>query len=134
MHYRTLTFVTLVAVSLHVLLGCCWHHGHQCETRVASIDVQSCPCHDHSQHQDSDDSSHHHDDECCDGASCNFYVPKDTDSDLSAISPLFWIPALDADDVSSLLAAPSLQVRETYELRGIPIPEPLHALKQVWLI
>lgn len=138
MSNRIITAVTLAAVSLHVLLGCCWHHGHQCETGVvaANASVETCPYHDHS-HSSDDDSQHKHHDhsgDCCDGAACTFYAPDDSDSALSVILS-FWLPIADSNNFASVLASvQEIRIAEVCVDDGIPLPEPLHALKQVWLI
>ena len=139
MFNRILTTVTLAAVSLHVLLGCCWHHDHQCETGVMTADasVESCPCHDHpsnSSNDESHDGHHNHDGDCCVGTSCNFYSPNDVSSELSLALSL-WLPAADSKSFASLLAS----VRRTRSAevcidQSSAADDPLHALKQVWLI
>ena len=139
MSNRILTAVILAAVSLHVLLGCCWHHGHQCETGVmtAEASCESCPFHDdHSKSSDNEshDDQHNHGTDCCDGASCNFYSPNDSSIELSS-APAVRLSVTDANGFAGVLAS----MRETNcgEVSinpGFAASEPLHALKQVWVI
>ena len=139
MFNRIFTAVTLAAVSLHVLLGCCWHHGHQCETGVMTAEASgdSCPCHDHhtnSSDNESHDDHHNHNSDCCDGAACNFYSPNDDSTELS-LTLSFWLPVTDSNSSASLLAS----VRRTVSAevcidQSSAADDPLHALKQVWLI
>ena len=138
MSKQILTTVTLAAVSLHVLLGCCWHHGHQCETgaMTAEASADSCPYHDHSHSSDgeSHDGHHNHDSDCCDGTSCNFYSPNDFGTELS-LTLSFWLPAPDSDNFANLLAL--VQKTSGADVcidQSSAATEPLHALKQVWLI
>ena len=139
MSNRLLTAVTLAAVSLHVLLGCCWHHGHQCETGVmtAEASCEFCPFHDdHSKSSDNEshDGQHNHGSDCCDGASCNFYSPNDSSIKLSSAPPVR-LPAADEIGFASVLA--SMRKASCGEVSIDPrfaASEPLHALKQVWVI
>ena len=139
MHNRSLTIVTLATVSLHVLLGCCWHHGHQCETGVVTTEmsVDSCPCHDDSKSSDSesrDDGHHNHGSDCCDGTSCTFYSPNDFGSE-QYLTLSFRLPAPDADNFANLLAL--IQQTSCADVcidQSSAASEPLHALKQVWMI
>ena len=133
MSHRIIATVTLAAVSFHVLLGCCWHHGHRCEMEVASVEVETCQCHGHSHSDDADDSSHHHDSDCCDGTQCNFYAPIDSSPDVS-VSQSFSIQVAGGDSLVSVRALREICPWGICASPGIPLPEPLHALKQVWLI
>ena len=138
MHNRSLTIVTLAAVSLHVLLGCCWHHSHQCETGVmtAETSLDSCSCGDHSKSSDSESRDGHHDHgtDCCDGTSCDFYWPNDFGFE-QYLTLSFRLPAPDADNFANLLAlAQKTRGADVCIGQSSAATEPLHALKQVWMI
>ena len=44
-----------VALTLHTLLGCCWHHAHESDANVAQVEIESTAsahgcCHSHRAH------------------------------------------------------------------------------------
>lgn len=46
------THLVTVALTLHTLLGCCWHHTHKSDATVAQVEVESTKsapscCHSH---------------------------------------------------------------------------------------
>lgn len=81
--HSVLTTFTAGLVSLHIALGCCWHHGHTCDSpgscaTSANSATSSCCGHHHatahthgSQPNDTGDQnpSHQH---TCDGSKCQF--------------------------------------------------------------
>ncbi len=79
--HRFSTVITAIALLLHALLGCCWHHGHAhamgCDHQHGAALAESA-CHEHShEHDDAEDSqSQPQPDggcpESCDEGSCVF--------------------------------------------------------------
>jgi len=137
MSHRILTAVTLAAVSIHAVLGCCWHHAHQTdfhspESTVALI--AGCQGHHHaSQSEPADDHDHHGHPESCDGVECVFYSADNSDFDLS-VAAVFFLPPTKQVCFAGVLESVR-RIRGTeHPNGGLQLPEPLHALKQVWLI
>jgi len=71
--------LTAVALIVHALLGCCWHHAHLAQSAVEGGDAIRPVVHgDHvhwhdGEHDRSDDTRHHHDgDSDCDEAQCTY--------------------------------------------------------------
>lgn len=139
MSNRILTAVTLVALCLHVLLGCCWHHSHRSEPKIGAVAsaVDQCTCPSHS---NSDDASqkgrqgHDEDHSSCDRAACTFYSPNNLGLELS-VAVSFWLPVAATNNFASLLGS----VRGSggsavCDAENLHVHESMHALKQVWLI
>lgn len=141
---RIIAVVTLAAVTLHVLLGCCWHHGHPAASgaapRVAL--AEHCGCrHDiaarsHGSREPlapSDRNDDHGGQDPCDTADCHFMVTKASGLRLSVVST-----AMLPTNCDTLYAGLQLALRTSGEANirdGIIQPHVSpHALKQVWLI
>ena len=87
-----LTHVTLVAMLLHSLLGCCWHHGHE------SVAEQAVVCHHDHRHRDADhhdadhgkpdESSHPAGPEECEASACVYVVNPHVDYEVTTA----WVP------------------------------------------
>ena len=137
MRKRILTAVTLTAVTIHVLLGCCWHHAH--ESGLDSIEstvtpIASCQGHDHSSRSEpADGHDHHSGHEPCDSADCFFYSADDFDLDLFVASA-FCLSVTGDVCFASLLDSVQRARGAEFSVGSFQLPEPLHALKQVWLI
>ena len=137
MSKRILTAVTLAAVTIHVLLGCCWHHAHESDldsfTSTASL-IANCQCHDHSSHSEpADGHDHHSGHESCDSVDCFFYSAENSDLDLFVASA-FCLPVTGDVCFASLLDSVRRTRGTELSVGSFQLPEPLHALKQVWLI
>jgi len=66
--------LTAAMLLLHAVLGCCWHHAHRCEHRLASAQPADC-CHHLPQDGDGQPENNPH--SCpgeCEG-SCVYVVP-----------------------------------------------------------
>ena len=131
MSTKITTILTLLAVTAHVLLGCCCHHAHEsdsmsvltseCECRVGTSESEPAGEHDHRGEHDS-----------CDGVDCNFYSAKNSELELF-VSKAVYLPA--TDDCGYAFLLKSVRRTQLIEYSGhCSLPEPLHALKQVWLI
>ena len=80
---RSVRTITLSAVLLHMVFGCCLHHAHldgsEAGTQVSLVETP-CRCHHHGHEpsgQPSDRQSRH---QGCDGAECVFTRPELADS------------------------------------------------------
>jgi len=129
MFHSIITILTMTAVALHAMLGCCVHHAHACDshasgaesTDLVEADAHCSHAHVH-QHQDEEDgepssldpangSGHEHDSapaHGCDEADCSFTsAQRSIDVELM-LTFSKWCPALGdvahADSIQSLLS------------------------------
>lgn len=93
---RKIPHLTTFVLLVHLALGCCMHHTHDCETACCETPVavaDACPCDGHRHHEDesSDErnSNDHHSnrphEHSCDGATCVF---KQTETHTDVVGEL----------------------------------------------
>ena len=138
--HRLICNLTSAALLAHVLLGCCWHHGHHCSHQLAAaaeVEVShACGCaesgHEGTHSQEPVGGCGHGDDGC-QGARCMFVSAA---PGAAAAAPLvqhrdavlLGLTAVDISPARSLLCgAPSLAA-------GCCRPLRIHLLHQVLLI
>lgn len=142
---KLLTATTFVA---HGLLGCCWHHTHSHVIGAERTVAERGGCHGHGHRHahhcaseratDTDDHGNRNSDAphdpVCNEEHCVFARTQDSVKSTADIPPAL-VPFLLADFplAGSVLVVSDSQgfaaLRET-----LPLPAPLHALRQVWLI
>lgn len=97
--HGVLTTFTAGLLSLHIALGCCWHHGHSCDSpgscaTLAKSAASSCCGHHHPvAHTNNSQSSgtgeqtpsHQH---SCDGSKCQF-VKSETSQQAVVVNAFF---------------------------------------------
>ena len=124
---RLVRILTAVVLAVHLMVGCCWHHAHACESMG---DVQPA----HGQCPDSPDSGadhSHHGPHNCQGNPCSFVLSSSTISNSFAqASPTGFILLL--NDQHPLVGIDSEQ--HFFSTGWIPLPVRLHLAHQVMLI
>ena len=128
---------TLVLISFlaHMLLGCCWHHAHDCRGGWPAAECSespakaACPC----AHHDEEPGDRSHEDQPSNGAchdgSCVF---------VRASASLAWLPActdalVGADVLPIDPARVAIDATDS-RLRHAATPVPLHLLNQAILL
>ncbi len=137
------SILTLVAVLVHSVLGCCWHHEHACDfghdhELAVAVHSHDSEDHDHHRHhQDGDDEPAPEDDHSghdgCEDGSCNVvFGPRvDVKAQLDAT---MYLPVLST--------ATFLVIAIQSHHGGVPCESPpwrcgsvpLYAMTQVWLV
>jgi len=131
--------LTSAALLAHVLLGCCWHHGHQCSHQLAAaaeVEVahdRCCAQPQESTHSQAPVGDCGHGDDGCQGARCVFMS--------AAPGAAAAVPALQHRDAllvgpaaADTSAAGSLLCGEASLAAGCSCPLRIHLLHQVLLI
>ncbi len=128
--------LTMILVLYHVVVGCCWHHGHV-ESPAPSVGGPintACCGHDHDGHHDGQnpaDHSHQQGGECDDGM-CFFVVPQVDGGAMAVDRPAFSIN-LGSNLSRQEGASPRCPLSEPPPPAGIP-PLRLHLVNQILLI
>jgi hypothetical protein len=133
MMYRVVRISAFVAVLVHMLFGCCLHHGHGSVPHGKAATLES-PCHAH-QHRHDPESDPPCDNRSgpggCDGDRCAFTLRKTTDSDGLCLGrdclTLVWL-------VPILSAPGGLDSSDSGGLRRAGPPPRLHLLNQALLL
>lgn len=135
--HRSLHVVTMFAVLVHTVLGCCVHHAHggAVDAHSASIprhDEAACSAHDDHEHSltcAADD--HGQDDDPCHERHCDFIHPGA--SQLQKVIAAFVLPLIE-------MVLPGAEIGDPEGIDRIP-PDPvalslprLHLVKQVLLL
>ena len=139
MAHRLICNLTSVALLAHVLLGCCWHHGHRCShqsaaaAEVASAHDRCCAQPQEGTHSQGSVGDCGHGDNGCQGVRCVFVsdapgaaaaVPAWQHRDALPLGPL----AVDTSPAGSPLCG------EASLAAGCCRPLRIHLLHQVLLI
>jgi hypothetical protein len=123
----------MVAVAVHMVCGCCWHHAHAAGYLAGSpslVEAAGCPCGHHGHQHQSQACDHESEEHGCNEGSCIFTRPDSSES--SDLLAGLQSRAL----ISCLQASPTLSGVDTV----YPTPSrfaaaiPLHLLNQVLLI
>lgn len=139
------SYLVVVTLALHALLGCCWHHAHEPDARLSQVEVQStravesCDCHRHGARELAENDQKppvpstpvdHSSDSC--GNKCQYVAVSRVQVDHSLdFSVLDFLPA------ESSVASSSEITAVRYGSDGAPIGPPplrLHLLHQLLLI
>ncbi len=149
MYHNILTILTTSTIAIHAMLGCCAHHlhadclpgEHASTTEIDGHEHAACEHHTHTgsnAHLDGYDSQsdhpHQHDQEPCDEADCQFVSVQRIDDLLLSISLDSLISFNQVLSTQMALVSHPLQGRFEQTIHSSPTPDPLHALKQVWLL
>lgn len=127
---RALNIGVMLALFVHMVLGCCRHHAHGSENE-ANVPVVSgsCAC-EHAGHEDHDQPRDNEGQpRKCNGGQCSFTLPQSSDNTthmaLQGLPAILWPPLL-----------PVLKGVEAADLTaGSPgSPIPLHLLNQAFLL
>jgi len=111
--YRALHIGVMLAVSVHMVLGCCLHHAHAWGPRIdlpLSVDA-ACPCERHGHLHEGQPGDHDDKQRGCDEAPCTFTRPGSSgDGDLlaglqclpliSCLPPLSALSGIDTADLA----------------------------------
>ena len=135
-----------VAIALHAVLGCCWHHSHTAVAnaveplaRQESVEsAKQCLCHHHRsdvpEKNEEHSEGHHSDDSCptpCNETCYNAAVSRAHQDDVTTLVPSDFLPSVDQPMVSCVLVAANFDSPdETFD----PPPLRLHLLYQLLLI
>jgi hypothetical protein len=124
---RLFRILTAVVLAVHLMVGCCWHHAHACESKG---DTQST----HGQCPDSHDSGADHSQhgpQDCRGSQCSFVASSNLNShSLSQPSQTFVLVSL--ADQPSLVGMGSEQ--HFFATGRFPLSVRLYLVNQVLLI
>jgi hypothetical protein len=127
---RTFHFGIILAVSVHMLCGCCLHHAHGSQPVNSEQVVNSCACENHGHERSSNPCDHRSGNHGCGGDQCVFTI-SELDSASQAATDLNCLPFI---GVVSIL--PEMDRSDAVD--AIPHycgpPIPLHLLNQVLLI
>ncbi len=152
MFHSIITILTMSAVTLHALLGCCAHHSHACDEQQHEVAVVETAVHDehcHHQHDDqvpADDSAANHcghqrhsdhqhpdGDGQCSEPDCSF-VTSEHIHDVTLVM-MMWLPvAGDADHLAALKGSLGRQAGADVPIDSLRLPDRLRANMQVWLL
>jgi hypothetical protein len=102
--FKLFRILTAVVFAVHIMVGCCWHHAHACESKD---DVQptygQCP----DSHASGADNSHRGPQDC-QGSQCSFVSSISPNSHLLVQPSQAFVPVL-LTDQPSLVGAGSKQ-------------------------
>jgi hypothetical protein len=137
--YRFVHILTITALSVHVLFGCCLHHAHKLDWATDAKDAAvaaSCTCHRHghndnqgpSNKEGQDDRSSHH--KNCDGGTCVFMRANSVDTTNLSIGQNCQTTLSVVD--SSLLDNTVEELVERIDRLVVPIP--IHLANQSLLL
>jgi hypothetical protein len=124
---RLFRILTAVVFAVHLMVGCCWHHAHACETKG---DVQPA----HGQYPNSHDSGTNHSQHGphdCQGGKCSIVVSSSPNSN-SFAQPFQASVVLLLDDQHPLVGSGSEQ--HFFATGWFLLPVRLHLANQVLLI
>jgi len=97
---RLFRILTAVVFAVHLMVGCCWHHAHACESKD---DVQpthwQCPD-SHSGSHDGDKDHSDHGPQDCQGSQCSFVASSSPNSHSFAQSSQPFVTVLLTDQPS----------------------------------
>jgi len=130
---RILSHLVAVLLSLHMLLGCCWHHAHACSSACQTAATAACGHADgddddgHCQHSSGSRPGHHPTDACT-GERCSFVASPKT----ASVGPQVDAPSLGVWSLVSLElpAVDSASAGQCARVAAAP-PERLHLVYQV---
>jgi hypothetical protein len=127
---RLCRILIAATLTVHLTVGCCWHHAHGCEGNSSLSSTHSDAPHDDQCPESSGDHSQHGTEDC-QGAKCSFVSPNRTIND-SLVQPL---PAFSAELLDDQLPLVGIG-REQHVLSSgrLLLPVRLHLANQVLLI
>ncbi len=98
---RTFHIGIVLAMAVHLLCGCCWHHAHAFSPRIDSpLSVEAtCPCEHHGHPHEGQPGDHGKEQGRCDEGPCTFMRPdssgsSDFSADLQCLSLASCLPLL----------------------------------------
>lgn len=139
------THLVALAITLHTLLGCCWHHAHETVVAVAEVQaktptpIKRCGCHRHQAEELAKEDEHHSEKQepvenrptpC--GEKCQYVAAGGVKLDAPTASVSFdLLPAVDQPVLTPVLTA---LLFESEDASVDPPPLRLHLLHQLLLI
>ena len=123
----------VMAVAVHMVFGCCFHHAHASGPRIDPlISVNAaCPHEQHGHQHEKQPCNHGGDHQQCDEGTCTFFRTDSSGSDGSSSRGLQGLPLISC--VPLLLALGEIDTVDWAPSRfGAPIP--LHLLNQALLL
>lgn len=149
-----ISYIVVAALTLHALLGCCWHHAHASTEEVVHVDAEKpasvghCCCHHHH-----DDVAVEHDDDavpdaietpqldqdrqapvpCSDscGVKCQFVSTNRTQIEQPVVQHDIWLPSATIPEIAGGICFVRFETRRT---TAPPLPIRLHLWNQLLLI
>lgn len=148
MIHSAATILVSAVMLVHGLFGCCWHHGHACEVKLAASANEE---HGHSHGNDSQedhfadgpildncsdhqDEHHDHPFQTCDEDQCTFIASGNVKLQDCSQSVAFDVYSLHCDQHAAAITQQGLMPASGFTASHLAQPLCAQPLTQVWLL